>query len=156
MNTLTIDHLAICVRNVDAASERFAALFGATHHFTKVFDSLQCRSAFFTLGNRVVTFEEPTSPDSAFADFLDKRGEGVHHVGVEVDDLMAAKAHVESLGVKIANLQTEDDERWEFLILPKDAFGVLMQVIEWRGTCKDSLEARLDYSSKDLFMGSSA
>jgi len=146
MSVKTIDHLAICVRDLDAARDRFAALFGAEFQFVDEIASLKVRSAFFKLGDKLVTLEQPTAEDSSFAAFLNRNGEGVHHVAIEVDDLAAYKAELEAQGITPVNVQMEDPLRREFLILPKDALGMLVQVIEWRGELKHSLDARIAYS----------
>ncbi|MGQ9676135.1 MAG: VOC family protein [Chloroflexota bacterium] len=144
------DHLAIAVRNLEESARVFQEVFGAKMVFTTESEALGVKSAFFVWGDKMITMEQPVRADSTFADFIEKRGEGIHHIGVEVDDIEATIAELEAKGYRVVNKQLIGEQRREALVLPKQFFGILLQMIEWRGSCKYSLEARLELCRHDL------
>lgn len=146
MKVKTIDHISICVPNVEAASKLFCDIFGAKFEFFTESEALECRMAFHTWGDKIVTMEEPTTATSTFAKFLEKHGPGIHHMALEVEDLEETIKSLASNGVKVVNTQLTGRVRREALVLPKDAFGILLQLIEWREECKGSLEEQLNLS----------
>lgn len=150
------DHFAIAVRNLDEAVHLFRDVFGASVAFTKEIPELGIRSAFCVWGDKMVTLEQPIREDSPFAEFIRKRGEGIHHIAVEVENLDDAIAELEGQGIRLINLQLTGEQRREALVLPKQFMGILLQVIEWRGACKNSLEARLEFSRTQLQIPSSS
>jgi methylmalonyl-CoA epimerase len=150
MKFATLDHLAICVPDLDKAIKQFSDFFGAKLHFVVDSKELEVKTAFFTWGDKIITMEQPTTTTSSFAKFLEKRGPGIHHVGVQVDDMADTINHLEKQGVKVVNTQLTGEKRREGLVLPKDGFGVLWQIMEWRGDCANSLEARLELSRSGL------
>jgi methylmalonyl-CoA epimerase len=150
MGFVTLDHLAICVPDAAAAAKQFCDFFGAKLHFLVESEELEVKMAFLTWGDKIITLDQPTTPTSSFAKFLDKRGPGIHHVGVQVENVEEEIRRLEKLGVKVVNTQLTGKKRREGLVLPKDGCGVLWQLIEWREDCKDSLEARLDLSRTGL------
>ncbi len=148
---MTLDHLAICVPDLEKAIKQFCDFFGAKFHFIVDNEELQMKMAFLTWGDKIISMEQPTTPASSFAKFLVRRGgPGIHHVGVQVDDIASAIKHLEKRGVKVVNTQLTGEKRREALVLPKDGLGVLWQMIEWRQDCADSLEARLEFSRDGL------
>ena len=140
------DHFAIAVRDIEESARVFQEAFGARLAFKKESEELGVVSAFFTWGDKMVTMEQPTRGDSTFADFVRKRGEGIHHIAIEVDDIEAMITDLEARGFKVVNKQLSGDLRREALVLPMQFFGILLQIVEWRGECKESLSARLAFS----------
>jgi methylmalonyl-CoA epimerase len=147
---VTLDHLSICVHDVAAASKQFCEFFGAKLHHMVESEDLEVKMAFLTWGDKIITIEQPTTPTSSFAKFLEKRGPGIHHVGVQVENVEEEIRRLAKLGVKVVNTQLTGKQRREGLVLPKDGLGILWQLIEWREDCKDSLEARLELSRTAL------
>lgn len=150
MKVKTLDHLAICVSDLDSSIRQFCDFFGAKLHFVVESQELEVRTAFFTWGDKIITMEQPTTSTSSFAKFLEKRGPGIHHVGVQVEDMAETISHLEQQGVKVVNTQLSGEKRREGLVLPKHGFGVLWQLMEWREDCSNSLEARLELSKHGL------
>jgi methylmalonyl-CoA/ethylmalonyl-CoA epimerase len=132
-----IDHVAIAVRSIDESRQAFEEIYGARYLGQKENAQQQYVVAYFLMGESLVTMLEGTSPESFVSQHIEKRGEGIQHVGVEVDDLDAFLAHAESLGACVSNQRTIDGIRKEALISPKSAFGIILQPIEWLGDRKD-------------------
>jgi hypothetical protein len=89
------------------------------------------------MGESLITMLEGTTPESFVTQHIEKRGEGIQHVGVEVDDLDAFLARAREAGVRVSNERTLDGIRKEALISPKSAFGIILQPIEWLGALRD-------------------
>lgn len=132
-----IDHVAIAVRSIADSRKAFEEIYGAKYLGQKQNTEKQYLVAYFLLGESLVTMLEGTAPESFVTQHIEKRGEGIQHVGVEVDDLDAFLAHAESLGARISNKRTLDGIRKEALISPKSAFGIILQPIEWLGNLRN-------------------
>src|SRR5437016_13184145 len=103
-----IDHVAIIVRNIEQALTFYRDILGIAPSEIKEVPSEQVRIAFLPLGGpggSEIELIEPTSPDSSLVKFLEKRGEGLHHVCLEVDDIHAAFQQIRDKGVPILDQQ---------------------------------------------------
>jgi methylmalonyl-CoA/ethylmalonyl-CoA epimerase len=128
-----IDHVAIAVRSIAESRKAFEEIYGAKYLGQKENTEQQYIVAYFLMGESLITMLEGTTPESFVTQHIEKRGEGIQHMGVEVDDLDAFLAHAESLGARVSNKRTLDGIRKEALISPKSAFGIILQPIEWLG-----------------------
>ena len=133
-----IDHVAIAVRDLDAAGRAFAELYGAEFLGETVNDEGQYRLAYFRLGESMVTMLQGTTPESFVTKHVEQRGEGIQHVGLEVDDLEAFLTRLEAGGARVSNRKTIEGIRTEALVSPRSAFGIILQPIEWLGDLKDA------------------
>jgi methylmalonyl-CoA epimerase len=133
-----IDHVAIAVRDLDASRQTFEDLYGAEFLGETVNDEGQYRLAYFRLGDSMVTMLQGTTPESFVAKHVEQRGEGIQHVGIEVDDLEAFLARLEAGGARVSNRKTVEGIRTEALVSPRSAFGIILQPIEWLGDLKDA------------------
>ena len=127
-----IDHLGIAVRDLDAASKRFALLLGATEGGREEVASERVRVAFFGVGESRFELVCPTSPDSAVAKFLEKRGEGIHHVCLRVADIVAEVARLKAAGLEFvgeAPRPGAGGHRVAF-VHPRSAGGILVELAE--------------------------
>ena len=131
-----VDHIAIAVRSKDAARPLFERLYGASFLVQKHNPEAKYNVAYFQVGDDIFTLLEGTEPDSFVAKHVEQRGEGVQHMGVEVDDLDEFLAHLEAQGARVSNRVTIDGIRKEALISPRSAFGIILQPIEWLGELK--------------------
>jgi 4-hydroxyphenylpyruvate dioxygenase-like putative hemolysin len=82
-------------------------------------------------------------PDGFINQHIDRHGEGLHHLGLEVDDLTAFVTNVESQGYRIP-LRDEFSNRVEVVLRPKDANGVVLQVLQWKDGGGDTVEERIE------------
>ncbi len=85
-----IEHIGIAVKNLDASNQLFARLLGVEHYKIEEVESEGVRTSFFKVGELKIELLEATRPDSPIAKFLEKRGEGVHHLAFEVADVSEA------------------------------------------------------------------
>ena len=133
-----IDHVAIAVRDLDDSRRAIADLYGAEFLGETVNAEGQYRLAYFRLGESMVTMLQGTAPESFVTRHVEQRGEGIQHVGIEVDDLDAFLARLEAGGAKVSNRKTIAGIRTEALVSPRAAFGIILQPIEWLGELKDA------------------
>jgi methylmalonyl-CoA epimerase len=124
-----IDHLGIAVRSIEAARKFYEEVLGLTCEKEEVVASQKVRTAFFAVGGIHIELLEPTSDDSPIAVFLEKKGEGFHHVSYRTDNiggqLETARAH----GCKLINetpVEGAGGKQVAFLH-PKSTFGVLTE-----------------------------
>ena len=94
-------HVGIAVRSLEPAVERWTRALGFAHESTETLDSMGLRLAFLRGGDAVVELLEPTRSDAAVAKFLEKRGEGIHHLAFYVDDLGKALLEAEAAGLEL-------------------------------------------------------
>src|SRR5687767_13801868 len=82
-----IEHIGIAVKNMKDSNELFKKLFGKEHYKTEGVESEGVLTSFFTVGDTKVELLEATGAGSAIAKFIEKKGEGIHHIAFEVDDI---------------------------------------------------------------------
>lgn len=145
-----IDHFGIAVRDLDKAIALFRDVFGARLVFQGDVPQLGVRAASFIWGDKEVGLTQPLRDDSPAARLLQKRGEGIEHLAVEVEDVAATVAELEARGIRVINKQLTGELRREAMVHPSDFLGILLQIVEWRGECKHSLEARLRFVEQEL------
>ena len=101
MNKPVLDHIGIAVKSLDAA-RIYEALGLAVGHVETV-ETQKVRTAFLSVGDADLELLEPTGPDSAIAKFIEKRGEGLHHICLRVDDLESHLAALQAEGFRLIN-----------------------------------------------------
>jgi methylmalonyl-CoA/ethylmalonyl-CoA epimerase len=127
-----IYHLGYAVEDIDAASRFYRENFGVEPSEPEVVEEQGIIAMMFRVGESMVELVQPTRPDSPVGRFLEKRGEGMHHVAYEVDDLEAALRELRKNGVEIIDEEPRigaGGTRMAF-IHPKSAFGVLTELVE--------------------------
>ncbi len=125
-----IDHLGIAVRDLGQAEGLFAALLGSQPRGREVVATEQVEVAFFEVGESRIELLQPTSPESPLQRAIDKRGEGVHHVCLAVEDIDAEVARLRAAGFQFvgdAPRPGAGGHRVAF-IHPKSAGGVLVEL----------------------------
>jgi len=133
---IKVDHIAIAVRSIEESRKQFEEIYGARYLGQKENTEMHYIVAYFLMGESLITMLEGTTPDSFVTLHIEKRGEGLQHMGVEVDDLDEFLDHAESLGARVSAKRTIKGVRKEALISPKSAFGIILQPIEWLGDLK--------------------
>jgi methylmalonyl-CoA/ethylmalonyl-CoA epimerase len=101
MLLLNLDHVALAVRDLDEALERFRRLYGATPVSREVVEADGVEEAMLLVGGSQVQLLAPQRPDGPVARFLERRGEGLHHIAFAVPDLDAALAHLVAEGAEL-------------------------------------------------------
>lgn len=82
-----IEHIGIAVKNINQSNELFEALFDQTAYKEEKVENEGVTTSFFKLGDTKVELLEATAPNSPIAKFIEKRGEGIHHIAFEVEDI---------------------------------------------------------------------
>ena len=124
-----IDHIAIGVKDLDAALKTFTRNFGFPVEGLGEVPALNIRRAFLTIGDAALELFQPTSESNPAAKFLTERGEGMYVLSLEVDDLRAASEALAKKGITVNVQNVPDGPRLGF-ISPKVTHGVLLQLIE--------------------------
>ena len=131
---MKIEHIGIAVRNLETSNELFSRLLGTGPYKTETVASENVVTSFFKTGESKVELLEASHPDSAIARYLEKRGEGVHHVAFEVSDIHAEMARLRAEGFQLLNDQPKRgaDNKWVCFVHPKTANGVLVELCQER------------------------
>ncbi|MFO7279027.1 MAG: methylmalonyl-CoA epimerase [Thermoanaerobacterales bacterium] len=127
-----IDHVAIAVNDLEAAIAYYRDTFGAEVDHREVVESDGVEEALLKVADSYVQLLTPTRPDSPVAKFLERRGEGLHHVGYRVDDCAAALEAVKAQGGRVIDEQPRPGSRGTTVafIHPKTAFGTLIELVQ--------------------------
>ena len=127
-----IDHIAVAVHSMDEALATFRELYGVTPERTEEIASDKITEAMLRVGDTYLQLLEPTDPESTVAKFLEKRGPGLHHIAIAVDDLEDALAHLKSKGAELLDETPRiggGGHRVAF-VHPKTTHGILIELIE--------------------------
>ncbi len=126
-----VNHVAIVVRDIDSALDFWNNALGIPLDHVEEVPSQQAKVAFLPVGGSEIELVQPTNSDSGMASFLEKRGEGLHHVCVEVSDIDAMLAQLKRAGVRLINetAQILPGRKMAF-VHPKSANGVLIELYE--------------------------
>jgi methylmalonyl-CoA epimerase len=127
-----IDHVAIAVRDLDAAIDYYARAFGATVDHREVVESDGVEEALLKVADSYVQLLTPTRDDSPVAKSIDKRGEGLHHVGYRVADCTAALEAMKAAGATPIDAAPRPGSRGTTVafIHPKGSFGTLIELVQ--------------------------
>ncbi|MGB8347688.1 MAG: methylmalonyl-CoA epimerase [Ktedonobacteraceae bacterium] len=129
-----IDHVAIIVRNIEEALAFYRDTLGIAPGAIKAVPTEQVRIAFLPMGGpggSEIELIEPLTADSSLARFLEKRGEGLHHICLEVDDIDAALAEMQARGAAVLDQQPRPAAEGRAIFLhPKGTHGVLLELLE--------------------------
>lgn len=127
-----IDHIGFAVYSIEKARKFYEDILGLSCEKIEDVPSQKVRTAFFALGETHIELLEPTDPSSPIAGFLNKNGEGIHHIGYLSDNLEEQLTRAEEKGCKLINstpVRGAGDKRIAFLH-PKSAHGVLTEICE--------------------------
>jgi len=135
-----IDHLGIAVRNLDASIEYYTDALGLTCEGKEEVASQKVRTAFFACGEVHIELLEPTADDSPIAKFLEKNGEGIHHIAFKVDNIQDQLSHVADKGVRLIHEVPIDGagNKLVAFLHPKSTGGVLTEFCQSKPGCSCS------------------
>jgi methylmalonyl-CoA epimerase len=126
-----IDHIAIVVRSIEEALQVYEGAMGIELTEVEEVPEQAVRVAFLPVGESKLELVEPLTMDSGVAKFLEKRGEGMHHICLEVEDIEAALQALAAKGVRLIDEQPRQGAHGRVAFLhPKSAHGVLIELIE--------------------------
>lgn len=127
-----IDHVAIAVNDLGAAIDFYRDTFGALVEHREVVERDGVEEALLRVAESYIQLLTPTRDDSPVAKYLERKGEGLHHVGYRVDDCAVALQAVKDQGFKVIDEQPRPGSRGTTVafIHPKTAFGTLIELVE--------------------------
>jgi methylmalonyl-CoA/ethylmalonyl-CoA epimerase len=127
-----IEHIGIAVANLDAAISFYEKVLGLTCYNIEVVPEQKVRTAFFMIGQTKIELLESTDPEGPVGKFIEKRGEGVHHIAYAVENIEKQLEHAEKMGVKlIDSVPRKGAEGLDIAFLhPKSTAGVLIELCE--------------------------
>src|SRR3954467_11516492 len=103
-----IEHIGIAVKNLNESNALFKKLFGHEHYKIEAVESEGVNTSFFILGETKIELVQSTNQNSSIAKFIDKKGEGIHHIAYEVDDIEKEMERLKSEGFELINQQAKD------------------------------------------------
>lgn len=127
-----IEHLGIAVKNIKEATKTYEALLGKTAYKSEEVDSEGVKTVFFKTGESKIELLGATRVDSPIAKYIEKRGEGIHHIAFGVEDIEAEIDRLEKEGFQLISNKPKlgaDNKRIAFLH-PKSSHGVLVELCE--------------------------
>jgi methylmalonyl-CoA epimerase len=133
MTVLTeIDHIAIAVRDLEAAIAYYRDTYGAEVEHREVVEKDGVEEALLPVADSYVQLLTPVRDDSPVAKYLETRGEGIHHVGYRVDDVAAALERVKKAGHRVIDEVPRPGSRGTTVafVHPKEAFGTLIELVQ--------------------------
>jgi len=129
---LKIDHIGIAVRDMDSANDLYARLLGVAPYKIEIVETEKVATSFFQVGQSKIELLEATGPESPIAKYIEKRGEGIHHLAFEVADIRAEIDRLEKEGFVPINREPKRgaDNKWVAFLHPKSVNGVLVELCQ--------------------------
>ena len=129
---MKINHLGIATKGIDEALKFWADALGLENIHTETVEDQKVRVAMLPLGESRIELLEPTSEDSPISKFLEKRGGGIHHIAVEVEDIEAALAKLKEQGARLIdeNPRRGAEGCLVAFVHPSTAGGVLLELVQ--------------------------
>ena len=132
MFAYNLDHVALAVRDLDAALVEYSRLFGAEPLYREVVTEQGVEEAMIAVGGSFIQLLQPLGADTPVGKFLDRRGEGMHHIALAVADIEAALAHLKAEGVRLIDEEPRVGGRGARIafVHPKAFAGTLIELVE--------------------------
>lgn len=127
-----IEHIGIAVKDVKAANALFEKLFGRAAYKEETVASEQVKTSFFQVGPNKVELLESQDVSGPIGKYIEKRGEGLHHIAFEVDDIVAEMARLKGLGFQLLSETPKEgaDNKLICFLHPKTTNGVLVELCQ--------------------------
>lgn len=127
-----IEHIGIAVKDLEKSNALFASLLGKSHYKIEEVASEYVKTSFFESGSNKIELLQATNPDSAIAKFIDKKGEGVHHIAFAVNDIVAEIKRLKNEGFIVLNDTPKKgaDNKLVAFLHPKSTNGVLIELCQ--------------------------
>jgi len=129
-----IEHIGIAVKDINESNKVFKKLFGKRHYKTEEVESEGVKTSFFKIGKNKVELLEATSEDSPIAKFIKKKGEGIHHIAFDVDDIEKEIKRLQKEGFNLIHNKPKKgaDNKLIAFLHPKSTNGVLIELCQDR------------------------
>jgi methylmalonyl-CoA/ethylmalonyl-CoA epimerase len=127
-----IEHIGIAVKDIEASNEVFNKLFGEPHYKTEAVESEGVKTSFFQVGPNKIELLEATKEDSPIAKFIAKKGEGIHHIAFDVEDIESEIKRLKDEGFIVLNETPKKgaDNKLVAFLHPKTTNGVLIELCQ--------------------------
>jgi methylmalonyl-CoA/ethylmalonyl-CoA epimerase len=127
-----VEHIGIAVKNIQNSNQLFQRLLGVDPYKSEKVESEAVTTSFFKVGNTKIELLESTTEDSAVAKFIANRGEGIHHIAFEVEDIQKEMARLASEGFQLLNPEPKRgaDNKLVVFLHPKSCNGVLVELCQ--------------------------
>ena len=127
-----VEHIGIAVKDFSEANALYFKLLGVEPYKTEFVASENVNTSFFKVGDTKIELLEGTTPDSAISKFIEKRGEGIHHIAFEVEDIYTEMERLKKDGFTLLNEQPKKgaDNKLVCFVHPKSASGVLVELTQ--------------------------
>ncbi len=127
-----IEHIGIAVKNLEKSNELFAKLFNTKHYKIEEVASEGVKTSFFKVGPNKIELLEATKTESPIAKFLEKKGEGVHHIAFAVNDITSEMQRLKNEGFILLNEKPKRgaDNKLVAFLHPKSSNGVLIELCQ--------------------------
>jgi methylmalonyl-CoA/ethylmalonyl-CoA epimerase len=130
-----IEHIGIAVKDIKKANKLYTALFGKKPYKTESVESEGVVTSFFKSGPNKIELLEASKPDSPIAKFIEKKGEGIHHIAFAVDDILSEIQRLKKEGFIVLNETPKKgaDNKLVVFLHPKSTNGVLIELCQDMG-----------------------
>jgi methylmalonyl-CoA/ethylmalonyl-CoA epimerase len=127
-----VEHIGIAVKDLASAGKIYEKLLGVSSYKTEAVESENVLTEFFQTGENKIELLEATSEDSAIFKFIEKKGEGIHHIAFDVDDIVLEMERLKNEGFTLLNESPKRgaDNKLVCFVHPKDANGVLIELCQ--------------------------
>ncbi|MBC7565369.1 MAG: methylmalonyl-CoA epimerase [Pedobacter sp.] len=127
-----VEHIGIAVKNMEQSCKLYESLLGVPFYKKECIASEAVETAFFKLGDNKIELLMPTDQDSVIFKFLEKKGEGIHHIAFDVDDIYAEMERLKQEGFTILSNQPKRgaDNKMVCFVHPKGTNGVLIEICQ--------------------------
>lgn len=127
-----IEHIGVAVQNIEKSIPLFRDILGIPLEKVYESDTIKTKIAFFPLGDSTIELIEAMDPSSPVAKFVQKRGEGIHHICFGVENVEAALRHFEAQGIELLNKTPRRMENGDLVAFlnPKSTNGILIELVE--------------------------
>lgn len=127
-----IEHIGIAVKSLEQSNDLFKKLFGKEHYKIEKVESEGVNTSFFMLGETKIELLQATNETSAISKFIEKKGEGIHHIAYEVDNIEQEMERLKLEGFELIHTQPKDgaDNKKICFLHPKSTNGVLVELCQ--------------------------
>jgi len=127
-----IEHIGIAVKNIEESNILFEKLLGVSSYKSEEVQSEGVLTSFFQTGTNKIELLMATNPESPIAKFLEKKGEGIHHIAFDVDDINSEIERLKNEGFVLINDVPKKgaDNKWVVFLHPKNTNGVLVELCQ--------------------------
>ena len=127
-----VEHIGIAVKDLTNANALFEKLFNQSHYKLEEVESEGVSTSFFKVGDTKIELLQAIHADSPIAKFIEKRGEGIHHIAFEVDDIQSEMERLQAEGFELIHTEVKDgaDNKKICFLHPKSTNGVLIELCQ--------------------------